>query len=156
MKLHILLALILLTAALGGCERFDTQQTHYLFTRVALTCPYIEPVEVDVMPSWELPYDEIEIIGDRLGDILKAKVLINVEDYVVGAFNLGIVSVSGNILSPGDGTGYSANRDCKRDLWVAGAWGSDIQGTVVLFAEAIIDKKIVKTTATLDIIVRQP
>ena len=50
--------------------------------------------------------------------------------------NLGIASVSGNIVPPGDGTGFATNFESKQDLWVAGIFeNAPITGTITLFAE---------------------
>ena len=87
-------------------------------------------------PVWSLPNNNITITGTRLGGILNAKILENVEDYVTEVDNLGIVSVSGNIVPPGDGTGFATNSQRKQDLWVAGRFeNAPITGTITLFAE---------------------
>ena len=69
---------------------------------------------------WNLPTHTYQVTGSRLGGILNAKILANVEDYVSEVGNLGILSVSGEILAPGDGTGLAKNSQGKHDLWVAG------------------------------------
>lgn len=93
-------------------------------------------IPVQNSPVWMLPNNNITITGTRLGGILTAKILENVEDYVTEAGNLGIVSVSGNIASPGDGTGFATNSQRKQDLWVAGRFeNAPITGIITLFAE---------------------
>ncbi len=90
-------------------------------------------------PVWQLLPQNITGTGTRLGGILNAKILENVEDFVSEPdklLNLGIVSVSGNIVPPGDGTGFATNLQRKQDLWVAGRFeNAPIIGTIRLFAE---------------------
>lgn len=97
-------------------------------------------IEAQNPPVWRqsLPQD-IQVTGTRLGGILNARILENVEDYVSEPdklLNLGIVSVTGNIVPPGDGTGFATNLQRKQDLWVAGMFeNAPITGTITLFAE---------------------
>ncbi len=90
-------------------------------------------------PVWQSLPQNITVTGTRLGGILNAKILENVEDFVSEPdklLNLGIVSVSGNIVPPGDGTGFATNLQRKQDLWVAGRFeNAPIIGTIRLFAE---------------------
>lgn len=87
-------------------------------------------------PVWQLPSLEFQVTGSRLGGILNAKILENVEDYVSEVGNLGIESVTGSIVPPGDGTGFATNLGKKQDLWVAGNFeNAPIIGTITLFAE---------------------
>ncbi len=87
-------------------------------------------------PVWNLPSNTFQVTGSRLGDILNAKILANVEDYVSEIGNLGIVAVTGSIVLPGDGTGFATNSQRKQDLWVAGNFeNAPIIGTITLFAE---------------------
>lgn len=87
-------------------------------------------------PVWHLPSSTFQATGSRLGGILNAKILTNVEDYVTEVANLGIISVSGAILPSGDGTGFAKNAQGKHDLWVAGRFGNaPITGSIALFAE---------------------
>ena len=87
-------------------------------------------------PVWNLPSSTFQATGSRLGGILNAKILTNVEDYVTEVANLGIISVSGEILPSGDGTGFAKNAQGKHDLWVAGRFGNaPITGSIALFAE---------------------
>ncbi len=88
------------------------------------------------LPMWHLPSSTFQATGSRLGGILNAKILTNVEDYVTEVANLGIISVSGEILPLGDGTGFAKNAQGKHDLWVAGRFGNaPITGSIILFAE---------------------
>lgn len=87
-------------------------------------------------PVWNLAQNTFRETGSRLGGILNAKILENVEDYVSEVDNLEISSVSGLIVPPGDGTGFSKNSRGKHDLWVAGRFGNaPITGSITLFAE---------------------
>ncbi len=90
-------------------------------------------------PVWQSLPQGFTGTGTRLGGILNAKILENVEDYVSEPdklLNLGIVSISGNIVPPGDGTGFATNLQRKQDLWVAGRFeNAPIIGTIRLFAE---------------------
>ena len=90
-------------------------------------------------PVWSLPSNNITGTGTRLGGILNAKILENIEDYVSEPdklINLGIQSITGNIVQPGDGTGFATNFQQKQDLWVAGIFeNAPIIGSIMLFAE---------------------
>lgn len=90
-------------------------------------------------PVWRFVPNNITVTGTRLGDILNARILENVEDYVSEPdklINLGIESVTGNIVQPGDGTGFATNLLRKQDLWVAGIFeNAPIIGSITLFAE---------------------
>lgn len=87
-------------------------------------------------PMWNLPSNTFQVIGTRLGGILNAKILGNVEDYVSEVGNLGILAVTGEIVPPGNGTGFATNLQRKQDLWVAGNFeNAPIIGTITLFAE---------------------
>lgn len=96
-------------------------------------------IEAQNPPVWSLLNNNFAVSGTRLGGILNAKILENVEDYVSEPdklLNLGIVSVSGNIVPPGDGTGFATNLQRKQDLWIAGRFeNAPIIGTITLFAE---------------------
>ena len=99
-------------------------------------------------PVWQLPSRVFQVPGSRLGGILNAKILENVEDFASEVGNLGIESVTGDIVPPGDGTGFATNSEGKQDLWVAGIFeNAPIIGTVTLFAEN--DKG--KTTVTIEV-----
>ncbi len=88
------------------------------------------------LPVWNLPANTFQATGSRLGGILNAKILTNVEDYVTEVANLGIISVSGEILPSGDGTGFAKNAQGKHDLWIAGRFrNAPITGSIALFAE---------------------
>ena len=95
------------------------------------------PINAQNPPVWQLqPQQTFTVTGSRLGGILNAKILENVEDYVSEVHNLGIVRVTGDILPPGDGTGFATNLQGKQDLWVAGRFEkAPIRGTITLFAE---------------------
>ena len=104
--------------------------------------------EAQSPPVWQLPSLEFQITGSRLGGILNAKILENVEDFASEVHNLGIVAVTGEIVPPGDGTGFATNSLRKQDLWVAGIFGNaPIIGTITLFAEN--DKG--RTTVTIKV-----
>ena len=93
-------------------------------------------IEAQNLPVWSLPSNAFTVTGTRLGGILNARILENVENFVSEAGNLGIVSVTGNIVPPGDGTGFATNSQGKQDLWVAGRFeNAPIIGTITLFAE---------------------
>ncbi len=99
-------------------------------------------------PVWQLPSRVFQVPGSRLGGILNAKILENVEDFASEVGNLGIESVTGDIVPPGDGTGFATNSEGKQDLWVAGIFeNAPIIGTITLFAEN--DKG--KTTVTIEV-----
>ena len=99
-------------------------------------------------PVWQLPSHVFQVPGSRLGGILNAKILENVEDFASEVGNLGIESVTGDIVPPGEGTGFATNSEGKQDLWVAGIFeNAPIIGTVTLFAEN--DKG--KTTVTIEV-----
>lgn len=101
-------------------------------------------------PVWALPSHKFEVTGSRLGEILNAKILENVEDYASEVGNLGIEAVTGGIVRPGDGTGFATNSERKQDLWVAGIFGNaPIIGTITLFAE----NNKGKTTVTIEVII---
>ncbi len=103
-------------------------------------------------PVWQLPSLEFQVTGSRLGGILNAKILANVEDYASEVHNLGIENVSGEIVKPGDGTGFSTNAQKKHDLWVAGSFeNAPIVGTITLFAENNIGKSTVTITVTINV-----
>lgn len=88
------------------------------------------------LPVWNLPSNTFQATGSRLGAIRNAKILANVEDYVSEVANIGIISVSGGILTPGNGTGFAKNAQGKHDLWVAGRLtNAPITGSITLFAE---------------------
>ncbi len=88
------------------------------------------------LPMWNLPANTFQATGSRLGGILNAKILTNVEDYVTEVANVGIISVSGEILPPGNGTGFAKNAQGKHDLWIAGRFANaPITGSIALFAE---------------------
>ena len=104
--------------------------------------------EAQSSPVWQLPSLEFQVTGSRVGGILNAKILENVEDYVSEVHNLGIEAVTGGIVPPGDGTGFATNLDRKQDLWVAGIFANaPIVGTITLFAEN--DKG--RTTVTIKV-----
>ena len=90
-------------------------------------------------PVWSFVPNNITVTGTRLGGILNAKILENVEDYVSEPdklINLGIQSVTGDIVPPGDGTGFATNLQGKQDLWVAGIFeNAPIIGSITLFTE---------------------
>ena len=99
-------------------------------------------------PVWQLPSRVFQVPGSRLGGILNAKILENVEDFASEVGNLGIESVTGDIVLPGEGTGFATNSEGKQDLWVAGIFeNAPIIGTITLFAEN--DKG--KTTVTIEV-----
>ncbi len=111
-----------------------------------LSGPPVKPAQN--RPVWQLPSRVFQVTGSRLGGILNAKILENVEDYASEVHNLGIVAVTGGIVPPGDGTGFATNSQRKQDLWVAGIFGNaPIIGTITLFAEN--DKG--RTTVTIEV-----
>ena len=108
--------------------------------------------EAQNRPVWQLPSNEFQVTGSRLGGILNAKILENVEDYASEVRNLGIVAVTGGIVPPGDGTGFSTNLQGKQDLWAAGIYGNaPIIGTITLFAENSKGRSTVTIKVTIDI-----
>ncbi len=103
-------------------------------------------------PVWQLPSHVFQVPGSRLGGILNAKILENVEDFASEVGNLGIESVTGNIVLPGEGTGFATNSEGKQDLWVAGIFeNAPIIGTITLFAENDKGKTIVTIEVTINI-----
>ena len=103
-------------------------------------------------PVWQLLPRVFQVPGSRLGGILNAKILENVEDFASEVGNLGIESVTGNIVPPGDGTGFATNSEGKQDLWVAGIFeNAPIIGTITLFAENDKGKTIVTIEVTINI-----
>ena len=98
---------------------------------------FAPPIKVaQSRPVWQLPSHEFQVTGSRVGGILSAKILENVEDYASEVGNLGIVAVTGGLVPPGDGTGFATNSERKQDLWVAGTFSNaPIIGTIILFAE---------------------
>ena len=107
--------------------------------------------EAQSPPVWQLPSLEFQVTGSRVGGILNAKILENVEDYVSEVHNLGIVAVTGGIVPPADGTGFATNLERKQDLWVAGIFGNaPIVGTITLFAENDKGRTPVTIKVTID------
>ena len=103
-------------------------------------------------PVWQLPSHVFQVPGSRLGGILNVKILENVEDFASEVGNLGIESVTGNIVPPGEGTGFATNSEGKQDLWVAGIFeNAPIIGTITLFAENDKGKTIVTIEVTINI-----
>ena len=103
-------------------------------------------------PVWQLPSHVFQVPGSRLGGILNAKILENVEDFASEVGNLGIESVTGNIVPPGEGTGFATNSEGKQDLWVAGIFeNAPIIGTITLFAENDKGKTRVTIEVTINI-----
>ena len=96
-------------------------------------------IEAQNPPVWSLQSNTFTVTGTRLGGILNARILENVENYVSEQdklLNLGIVSVTGNIVPPGDGTGFATNIQRNQDLWVAGRFdNAPIIGTIRIYAE---------------------
>lgn len=87
-------------------------------------------------PVWNLPSLEYEAVGSRLGDILNAKVLEDVENYASEVQNLRMGIVTGNVVPYGDGSGFALNEKRLKDLWVAGVYeDAPIVGTVTIWAE---------------------
>ncbi len=145
--------LVLKTSAAGGVINIDPTTSYqwlapdvgpikfensdglvYEITSFKLSGPPVR--EAQGPPVWQLPSLEFQVTGSRLGGILNAKILENVEDYASEVHNLGIVAVTGGIVPPGDGTGFVTNLQRRQDLWVAGIFGNaPIIGTVTLFAE---------------------
>lgn len=102
-------------------------------------------------PVWQLPSQVFQVTGSRLGGLLNAKILENVEDYASEVGNLGIEAVTGGIVPPGDGTGFATNSQRKQDLWVAGILeNTPISGTITLFAE----NNRGRSTVTIEVIIR--
>lgn len=119
-----------------------------VFEMVSLKLVGPPPINAQNPPVWQLPSLNYQVTGSRLGEILNAKILENVEDYVTEVGNLGIVSVTGDIVPPGDGTGFATNFERKRDLWVAGRFSNaPIRGRITLFAE----NNRGRTTVTIDV-----
>ena len=103
-------------------------------------------------PVWQLPSRVFQVPGSRLGGILNAKILENVEDFASEVGNLGIESVTGDIVLPGEGTGFATNSEGKQDLWVAGIFeNAPIIGTITLFAENDKGKTRVTIEVTINI-----
>lgn len=120
----------------------------YVFNMISFKLVGPPPLNAQNPPMWQLPSRNIQVTGARLGDILSAKILENVEDYVTEVSNLGIVSVTGGIVPPGDGTGFATNFQSKQDLWVAGRYANaPIRGRITLFAE----NNRGRTTVTIDV-----
>lgn len=123
-----------LAPGVGPVKYQNNDGDQYLITSIKRSTP--STIIAQNLPVWSLPNNNITITGTRLGGILNAKILENVEDYVTEVGNLGIGSVSGNIAPPGDGTGFATNAQRKQDLWVAGRFeNAPITGTITLFAE---------------------
>ncbi len=157
--------LVLKTSAAGGAINIDPTTSYqwlapdigpvkfegnegvvYEIISFKISAPPVSPAQNP--PLWQLPSLEFQVTGSRLGGILNAKILENVEDYVSEVHNLGIVTVTGGIVPPGDGTGLATNLERKQDLWVAGIFGdAPIIGTITLFAEN--DKG--RTTVTIKV-----
>lgn len=101
-------------------------------------------------PTWNLPSNTFQVIGTRLGGILNAKILDNVEDYASEVASLGIVSVTGSIVPPGNGTGFATNLQRKQDLWVAGNFENvPIIGSITLYAENNKGRSMVTINVTI-------
>ncbi len=109
------------------------------------------PIEAQNLPMWDLqPEQTFTVTGFRLGGILTAKILENVEDYVTEVHDLGITIVTGEIVEVGDGTGFATNLQGKQDLWVAGRFtDAPIRGRITLFAV----NNIGRSQITLNIII---
>lgn len=108
-------------------------------------------IDAQNRPVWQLPTQNYQVTGSRLGSILNAKILVNVEDYVTEVENLGILSVTGDILQPGDGTGLATNQNGKQDLWVAGRFvNAPIIGTITLYAENNRGRRTVRITVRIN------
>ncbi len=112
-------------------------------------------IEAQNLPVWSLLNRNITVTGTRLGGILNAKILENIEDYVSEPdklLNLGIVSVTGNIVQLGDGTGFATNSQGKQDLWIAGRFdNAPIIGTIILFAENSKGRRPITITVTINV-----
>ncbi len=120
----------------------------YEITNFKLSGPPVR--EAQGPPVWQLPSLEFQVTGSRVGGILNAKILENVEDYASEVHNLGIVAVTGGIVPPGDGTGFATNSERKQDLWVAGIFGNaPIIGTITLFAENDKGRTVVTIKVTI-------
>ncbi|MCY4401164.1 MAG: hypothetical protein OXD54_01150 [Candidatus Poribacteria bacterium] len=157
--------LILTVVAAGGTINFDPTTSYQwlapdvgpikyeaddgqVFEMVSLKLVGPPPLNAQNPPMWQLPSLNFQVSGSRLGDTLSARVLENVEDYVTEVGNLGILSVTGNIVPPGDGTGFATNFQSKQDLWVAGRFtNAPIRGRITLFAE----NNKGRTTVTIDV-----
>ncbi len=109
------------------------------------------PIEAQNLPMWDLqPEQTFTVTGFRLGGILTAKILENVEDYVTEVHDLGITNMTGEIVEVGDGTGFATNLQGKQDLWVAGRFtDAPIRGRITLFAV----NNIGRSQITLNIII---
>ncbi len=130
-----------------GPIKYEANDGH-VFEMVSLKLVGPPPINAQNPPVWQLPSLNYQVTGSRLGEILNAKILENVEDYVTEVGNLGIVSVTGDIVPPGDGTGFATNFERKRDLWVAGRFSNaPIRGRITLFAE----NNRGRTTVTIDV-----
>ncbi len=130
-----------------GPIKYENNDGH-VFEMVSLKLVGPPPLNAQNPPVWQLPSLNYQVTGSRLGEILNAKILEDVEDYVTEVGNLGIVSVTGNIVPPGDGTGFATNFQRKRDLWVAGRFSNaPIRGRITLFAE----NNRGRTTVTIDV-----
>lgn len=118
-----------------GPVKYETS-TGTTFEIISFKRSHPSTVNAQNPPVWNLPSNTFQVIGTRLGGIINARILGNVEDFASEVGNLGIVSVSGSIVPPGNGTGFAANLHRKQDLWVAGNFeNAPIIGTITLFAE---------------------
>lgn len=130
----------------GPIKYENTEGQVYEMVSLKLVGP--PPLNAQNPPVWQLPSLNYQVTGSRLGEILNAKILENVEDYVTEVSNLGIISVTGDIVPPGDGTGFTTNFERKQDLWVAGRYANaPIRGRITLFAE----NNRGRTTVTIDV-----
>ncbi len=130
----------------GPIKYENTEGQVYEMVSLKLVGP--PPINAQNPPVWQLPSLNYQVTGSRLGEILNAKILEDVEDYVTEVGNLGIVSVTGDIVPPGDGTGFATNFQRKQDLWVAGRFSNaPIRGRITLFAE----NNKGRTTVTIDV-----
>ncbi len=139
-----------LAPGVGPVKFQNSDGIDYLITSFKRSPPAV--IIAQNPPVWSLPNKNITVIGTRLGGILNAKILENVENYVSEVENLGIASVSGNIVAPGDGTGFTTNSERKQDLWVAGRFeNAPITGTIILFAENNKGRTEEIITVTIDV-----